>query len=359
MKGIFAKIYAWLLLVCMLAGLGVVAAFAWSDVRDLIPSVVGAAAAFFLAPAFHEWGHVIFATANSLQTVYCKFFCFRFYRKDGKCRFGFANPFAPDETQVLPMGSEDMKQRAYAYAVGGLAVEGVFLLVLITACVVCWCLGVAAYIAVAMLPYTAYHFLLNLMPVEYPSGKTDALVASGLKKGAPAEETMLNIMRIHGELQAGKTYAEMDESWYFSAPQLAEDEPLYVAILDARYCYYLEKEEYEKAFDCLKRIRSAGEYLSEQEILTLERNLAYLCLVGGNDEVLKTAVKNSEEYWKSEDASIKRTLALYMQKCGETDRAQALIEQAKALLEKESIVGIRRHEELLLFRITKEDDKAV
>ena len=75
--------------------------------------------------------------------------------------------------------------------------------------------------------------------------------------------------------------------------------------------------------------------------------------------MLKTAVKNSEEYWKSEDASIKRTLALYMQKCGETDRAQALIEQAKALLEKESIVGIRRHEELLLFRITKEDDKAV
>ena len=359
MKGIFAKIYAWLLLVCMLAGLGTVAAFAWSNVPDLIQSVVGAAAAFVLAPAFHELGHVIFATANSLQTVYCKFFCFRFYRRDGKCRFGFTNPFAPDETQVLPMGSEDMKERAYAYAIGGLAVEGAFLLVLITACVVCWCLGATAYIAVAMLPYTAYHFLLNLLPVEYPSGKTDALVASGLKKDAPTEQTMLNIMRIHGELQAGKTYSEMEGSWYFSAPQLAEDEPLFVAILDARYCYYVEKEEYEKAFDCLKRIRVAGEYLSEQEILTLERNLAYLCLVGGNDEVLKAAVKNGEEYWQSDDASIKRTLALYMQKCGETDRAQALITQAKNLLEKESIVGLRRHEELLLSRITKEDEETV
>lgn len=335
----------------MLAGLGVVAAFAWSDVGNLIQSVVGAAAAFILAPAFHELGHVIFATANSLQTVYCKFFCVRYYRRDGKPRFGFANPFAPDETQVLPMGSEDMQKRAYAYAIGGLAVEGAFLFVLITACVVCWCLGATAYIAVAMLPYVAYHFLLNLLPVEYPSGKTDALVARGIVKGAPAEQTMLNVMRIHGELQAGKTYSEMEECWYFSAPQLAEDEPLYVAILDARYAYYVEKEEYEKAFDCLKRIRAAGEYLSEQEILSLERNLAYLCLVGGNDEVLKTAAKNSEEYWQSDDVAVKRTLALYMQKCGETERAQALIAQANVLLEKESILGLRRHEALLLSRI--------
>ncbi len=359
MKGIFAKIVAWLLLVCMLAGLGVVAAFAWSDVNYLIQSVVGAAVAFLLAPAFHELGHVIFATANSLQTVYCKFFCFRYARKDGKRRFGFANPFLPDETQVLPMGSEDMQSRAYAYAIGGLAVEGAFLLVLLTACMVCWCLGATAYIAVAMLPYAAYHFLLNLLPVEYPSGKTDALVARGIVKGEATEQTMLNVMRIHGELQVGKSFSEIEESWYFSAPQLAEDEPLYVAILDARYSYYVEKEEYEKAFDCLKRIRSAGEYLLEGEILSLERNLAYLCLVGGNDEVLKTAAKNSEEYWKSDDVAVKRTLALYMQKCGEIERAQALIAQARALLEKESILGLRRHEELLLSRITKEDEKAV
>jgi hypothetical protein len=337
----------------------VVAAFAWTDVGNLIQSVVGAAVAFFLAPAFHEIGHVIFATAHSMQTVYCKFFCFRYHRKAGKPRFGLTNPFAPDETQVLPMGSEDMQTRAYAYAIGGLAVEGAFLLVLITACAVCWCLGATAYIVVAMLPYAAYHFLLNLLPVEYPSGKTDALVARGIAKGEATEQTMLNLMRIHGELQAGKTFSEIEESWYFSAPQLAEDEPLYVAILDARYAYYVEKEEYEKAFDCLKRIRAAGEYLLEEEILSLERNLAYLCLIGGNDEVLKTAAKNGEAYWKSDDVAVKRTLALYMQKCGETERAQALIAQAEDLLEKESILGLHRHEALLLSRVTKEDEKAV
>jgi hypothetical protein len=351
MKGVIGKICAWVLLLLMLAGLSLLAVFAWSDTANLIQIVVGAATAFFLAPTFHELGHLIFATAHSMRTVYCKFFCFRFYEKEGKRRFGFANPFAPDETQVLPMGSEDMQKRAYGYAVGGLAVEGAFLLVLLTACVVCWCLGATAYIAVAMLPYTVYHFLLNLLPVEYPSGKTDAMVANGIVKGKPAEQTMLNLMRIHGELQAGKTYSEIEQSLYFSAPQLAEDEPLYVAILEARYAYYVEIEDYEKAFDCLNRIRAAGEYLSEQEILSLERNLAYICLLGGNDEVLRTAVKNSEEYWKSDDVAIKRTLALYMKKCGEEERAQALLVQANDLLLRESIVGLRRHEARLLARI--------
>ena len=85
--------------------------------------------------------------------------------------------------------------------------------------------------------------------------KTDALVARGLKRGEPAEMTMLNVMRIHGGLQEGKTFSQLPEEWYFSAPQLPVDEPMYVAILDARYSYYLEKEEYENAFDCLKRVK--------------------------------------------------------------------------------------------------------
>ncbi len=351
MKRIFTKIYAWALLFLLVAGLSVVVAFAWLRLDDLINAVVGVAAAFILAPTFHELGHYIFATANSLKVVYCKFFCFRYYEQAGKKRFGFANPFAADETQVLPIGSEDMFSRAYGYTIGGLVVGGALLAVVLVANVVCWCLGATAFSALGMLPYVAYHFFLNLLPAEYPSGKTDALVAKGLKEGEPTEATMLNVMRIHGGLQEGKRFAELEEAWYFSAPQLAEDEPLYAAILEARYAYFLEKEEYEKAFDCLKRIRSAGEYLSEREVLALERNLAYLCLLGGNDEVLKTAVKNAEEYWQSEDVAIKRTLALYMQKCGEAERAALLIEQAEALLQEEPILGIKKHEMLLLSRI--------
>ena len=351
MKKFWTKFYAWVLLIAAVAAICAVVAFAWTDLDNLIEAVVGGAASLLVAPCVHELGHVTFAYIRKLEIVYCKCFSFRYYVKDGKKRFGFASPFAPDETQVLPIGSENMEKRAYAYAIGGLVYSGVLFVVLLAASIVCWCFGAGAFFVYALLPYSAYLFLLNVLPAEYASGKTDALVARGIKKGEPVEQTMLNIMRIHGGLQEGKSFLEIPEEWYFSAPQIAEDEPLYVAILDARYSYYIEREEYEKAFDCLKRIKSAAEYLTDEEVLALERNLAYLCLVGGNDAVLKEAVKNDEEYWKSDLVSIKRTLALYMQKCGEPERAALLIEQAKALNEKERILGLKKHEEILLSRI--------
>ena len=353
MRGVLAKLYAWALLLATVAGICVVVAFAWASVDRLIASAVGLAASLVLAPLVHELGHVFFAKASGMKIVYCKCFCFRYARRQGRAHVGFALPFSADETQVLPCGSERMEKRALSYALGGLVFGGVLLLCVLTLCVLGWVLGLGVefYAFYAALPYVAYLFFLNAVPAVYASGKTDAAVVKGIRGADAVEQTMLNLMRIHGGLQSGKSYAEMPEEWYFSAPQIAEDEPLFVAILEARYSYYLEIEEPEKAFDCLKRIRAAGEYLTEREVLTLERNLAYLCLMGGNDGVLKEAVKNGGEYWQSDDPAIKRTLALYMQKCGEAERADLLIEQAKNLLKNEEIAGLKKHEEILLARI--------
>lgn len=352
MKGILSKIYAWSLLVITVAWLCVTVAFSVSDTDNLIEAVVGVAVSLIVTPIIHELGHAAFACANKMKIVYCKCFCFRFYVKNGKKRFGFANPLAADETQVLPVGEENMQKRAYRYAVGGLVCGGVWLFVLLAATVALICVQASsAYSVYALLPYAAYLFLINVVPTEYSSGRTDALVACGVKKGFAVEQTMLNLMRIHGGLAEGKSFAEMDEKYYFSAPQLPMDEPLYVAILDVRYSYYLEKENYESAFDCLKRIKAAIEYLTDDEVLSLERNLAYLCLVGGNDEVLKEAVKNREDFWASDDVAVKRTLALYMKECGEEERSALLIEQAKKLLEGATPQGLKKHEEILLSRI--------
>ena len=91
--------------------------------------------------------------------------------------------------------------------------------------------------------------------------------------------------------------------------------------------------------------------MTDEEVLTLECDLAYLCLLGGNDEVLKAAVKNGDDYWKSETVSVLRTLALYMNLCGETERSCALISQAKDLLKTLPTEGQKKHEQLLLSRI--------
>ena len=351
MRRIFTKVYAWVLLILLILRLLTFVWQAGAELDILIHLAVGLFTALVFVPAFHELGHVLFAKINGMQVVYCKCFCLRVYRKDGKTRAGLANPFTPDETQVLPKGSADMKRRAYAYAMGGLIASALILLALVIILLLSWVKGVDMYTLYPWLCYASYLFLLNVLPVEYSTGKTDALIARGILDSAPTEQTMLNVMRIQGELQSGKRYAEVDEEWYFSAPQLSVEEPLYVAILESRYAYYLEKEDNEKAFNCLKRIKEAGEYLSEEEILRLEKNLAYICLLGENDEVLKKAVKANEEYWKSDDVSMKRTLALYMSKCGEKECAELLISQARKLLESYEIDGLRKHEELLLSRI--------
>ncbi len=318
---------------------------------NLIMAVVGIALSIVVAPMVHELGHVAFAKAGRMEIAYCKFFVFRLYREGEKLCFGFTNPLTPEETQVLPKGSEDMQKRAYAYTVGGLVFSGALLALLLGGSILVWCLGGSGYAICSWLPYVAYMFLLNVAPFEYPSGKTDALVAWGIKNQAPVEQTMLNLMRIHGGLQEGKSYGEIEEEFYFSAPQIPVDEPLYVSILDARYCYYLEKKDVEKAYDCLKRIREAGEYLTKEEIFALERNLAYICLLKGSDAVLKRAVHNDEKAWQANDVTIKRILAVYMCGCGDDERTAALVGQAETLLPTVYPLGLRKHEEILLSRV--------
>ena len=94
------------------------------------------------------------------------------------------------------------------------------------------------YILWGILPYTGYLFLLNVLPLEYPNGKTDIGVYVGIKKGEAAEKNMLSAMEIQGQLAEGKSFSEIDEMLYMDVPQLCEDEPMFAVMLDLRYRYY-------------------------------------------------------------------------------------------------------------------------
>ena len=198
------------------------------------------------------------------------------------------------------------------------------------------------------LPYCAYLLLLNAVPLEYPSGKTDALVYIGLKRGAPAEQNMLSAMEIHGGLYEGKTFAQMEEALYFSAPQLCEDEPLFAVMLDLRYRYYLEKEELEKAADCLNRLAQSQAYLTEQEVEKLAAELVYMHSLNGDKVRADECGKLCEEYLRSERVAAKRVLAAYCKAFGGEDRVEPLKEQAYALLEQEDCKGLAVWERNLL-----------
>ncbi len=351
MKRKLTVLYASVLFLVLLGGIIAVFLFSYNDTEKLVKATVGFLLSFLLAPVCHEIGHAAFARLAKMKIVYLKCFCFRYRKEKGKGKLTLCSTFDADETQALPCSSENMKKRALLYSVGGLLTEGVFCVVIAVAAILCLVFGAPNFLLFAMLPYAVYLFLLNAVPLEYPSGKTDMRILLGIKKGEPAERTMLAVMEAQGDLYAGKSFAELDEKTLFSLPQLAEDGPLYAAVLDIKYRYFLEKEEYEKAQDCLQRLLSSEEYLTDGYYQTLKIELVYFSLLLGKDEPLKKMQETDEAFLRSDDYRAKRILALYAMLVGKTDEAEELIRQAKEALKGELTLGVKKFEEILLARI--------
>ena len=355
MKKTLTTIYAILNTVCLLAGCVLVFWLAWkAGTTQTIKVLCALTLSFVFAPIFHELGHVAFALGTGMEYVYFKAFCFRFIRKDGKLKFSFASPFAADETQVIPKRGGNMQKRAAKYALGGLIVEGSVFFVLLVTAILTTVFVKPTFILWGMIPYFAYLFFLNILPLEYASGKTDTLVYRGIKKGDDAEKNMLAAMEIQGQLYEGKSFAEIPEMYYFDLPQLCEDEPLYAVMLDLRYRYYLEKEDYDRAADCLNRLAQAQAYLPDEEVMKIAAELTYMHALNKDFERLQQTSGVCKEYLASESATAKRVLAAYSYAIDKKEAVSALKTQAEKYLAKERIKGLAKFERTLLSRIAEE-----
>ena len=354
MKKGFTVVYSATLLLCSIAGMALAFYFGLqASVWQGVMAIVGVLLGSMLAPIAHELGHVFFAVKNGMKPVFLKCFCFCYQRMDGRKRISLVSPFLPDETRALPKFGGDMKKRAVWYTLGGLIFSGIFVaLIAIFATVWTAFLG-DAYLLLGMLPYSAYLFLLNAVPLVYPSGKTDARVYLGLKKGYGEERVFLSAMEIQGKLAEGNSFSEIDERLYFDLPQLPEDEPLFAVICDLRYRFYLEKNELEKAADCLNRWAGAEPYLSTYEQEKLLAELLYMHALNGDFESAEACGKGCKAFLKSSEVLAKRALAAYSLAFGELDAAEILVRQAYEALEKEEIEGVKKAERILISRIEK------
>ena len=355
MRRRLATIYAVFCTLLLVAGFLLVFYFAFEDGNlATAKCLIGLALGFILSPIVHELGHACFGRIAKMDCVYVKCFCFKIYLKNGRRYFGFVSPFAADQTQIMPKIGGDMKKRATLYTAGGLIFGGAFLALLLVSSILTSAFAKLSYIPLGMLPYAAYLFFLNLPPLEYASGKTDGLILKGIQRGYDAERCMLSVMEIHGQLAEGKSFAEIDERYYFDLPQLCEEEPLYAAVLDLRYRYYLEKEEMDKAADCLNRLALNEEYLPFEELEKVAAELVYMHALSGD---LDSAEKNyavCQAFLKGECVVAKRILAAYAKACKKEDAFAVLLQQAFEALPKERIAGVRKFEEILLLRMKSE-----
>ena len=314
---------------------------------------IGLIAGLLIAPVVHEFGHLVFAWTNGMKCVYCKMFCFAFGRKGKKMKFRFVSPFAPDETQVVPMTGKNMSKRAFRYTVGGMVFSGLLWLTLIAlACVFTFGSAEVQYLFWGISVYVGYLFLLNVIPLEYAGGKTDALVAHGIMKGLDAERVMISAMSVQGEAYAGKRYGEIAESLYFDVPVLAEDEPLFVLITQLRYRYFIDVEDYDNASLQLNRLAQLQPYLTDMEFQQVCAELVFFHSLKGDKDGAEACGKYCQEFLRRDTATAKRVLATFISSFGEKEQALILKESGLRLLADERIVGERLWEEKLLSKIT-------
>ena len=352
MKKKGAMIYAIGLLLLMLIGSIATFVFAWkTGTDDCVKAIVGFLCGVVIAPIVHELGHVVLAKLNAMEIVFVKCFCLQWLRKNGKLRFSFASPFADDQTQVIPKKGGDIQKRFVFYSLGGLITEGVFFLAVTVVAVIFTCVWQTDFFFWGLVPYSAYLFLLNVLPLEYASGKTDALVYKNIRKKADVESAMLTAMEIQGRLYAGETFSQIDEKLYNAFPVLCEDEPTFALILDLKYRRALDEHNLEKAAEYINRLASIQEYLPTEKVQMVAGELVYLHSLNGNQENAQECSKYCEEYLKSEEVAAKRALAAYCQAFGKSEAVAPLLEQAKTLLGKERIRGLAKSEEKLLSRI--------
>jgi len=355
-RSLLAKIYATALIALYFAGglfLVCLSAFS-SDWEELLFVIEGLAVSLIAAPIIHEVGHIVFASRAKMQTVYSKFFCVKVERRGGRYAFSLANPLKTDETQAVPTCGGEMKKRLEKYTLGGLIFEGAYLLIVLVGAILLSAFGIYSGKLWGMVPYTAYHFLLNVAPFEYPTGKADGLIYHELKKNEPSARLMASVMDLQGRIYAGERYSEIEET-AFDFPVVAEDDPAFVSALELKYRRALEKEDFETAGKILLRASSCEDYLSEETAQKIASEMVYLYTLLGEREQANECAKRCVEYLKSEQVSAKRILATVAYCDGRLEECSVIKNQAKALLEKEEKVGDRLFEEKMLSTLKDEE----
>jgi hypothetical protein len=310
---------------------------------------IGLFLALLLVTPVHELGHLVFAAMAKMKTVYMKFFCFSIQKQGGRYALKLVSPFSSDETQVLPTTGDNMKKRALCYAIGGLAFSFALIIIIVVTAVV-----LKSNVAWGTFPYAGYIFLLNALPFEYPSGKTDALVCLGIIRDEPSEKAMVLALDIQGRVYKEKRYAELSKE-LFDFPVLREDDPLFVVCWDLKYRFALDLDDVALAVDCIKRLSQAEEYMHESERERLACELTYLHALNGDLVKANECCKYCEDFLRSETPTAKRVLATVAMQSGEKVSAEILVESGLRLLEQVEIYGERKFEEELLRRIKFDD----
>ncbi len=180
------------------------------------------------------------------------------------CSMGVKAPkiriFKSSSVEVYPKGAKCLKLRFLLTAGAGLFFDALIIALGLIAILVpsvppILCIG---------LPYALYSFIVNVVPFEYRSGKTDGLVIWEAIKNDPSSRVMFRILKIQGLVSGGMLLREIDESLLLDVPQLPEDDLNFIILTQLRYEYYLAKGDDSTAYKYFLRYKDLIQYLPDE-----------------------------------------------------------------------------------------------
>lgn len=173
----------------------------------------------------HELGHMLFGVICGIKAV---------------PQFKL---FGSSSCKLIPKTDKKLRARIFFTAIGGLVVN----LLTVALSVLAITLPFMPLWLSVLAPSSLYLFLLNDMPVEFASGKTDGLICNEVLNNTDSAKVMLAVLTVQAQILKGKPIAEIDEKLLFGVPQIREDDAAFIALTELRYEYCAVLGETEKA----------------------------------------------------------------------------------------------------------------
>ncbi len=172
---------------------------------------------FPLAAQLHELGHKLFGLFVKMDVKLGKFAL-----------------FSPSSCTVMPKSSKNIRRSFIVTACGGLVVNFLFA----AAGIALMCCANEATIGLFVAPSSLYLLIINAVPTGSGESATDMRMIIDAAKNTEEWQVLERVLTIQGRLYEGTPIEDIEEDFFFSVPQIAEDEPAFIMLVSLRADYY-------------------------------------------------------------------------------------------------------------------------
>ncbi len=330
-------------------------------INVMLKFLVGAIVAGLVNTFVHELGHLIAGKKNGFVFSAITVWFFKWYKQKDKVKFSFV--MMGEEagyTEMIPTSTENLEKRFLSISRGGY-VASLIMTILSLSIFFIPNLSVWLFCILGMfLPVSVYFFTSTLLPASSYGVRNDGAVVYGIKHNDDIAKVSVSILKIQAEMYQGKTPSQVDESLYFDLPQLPEDDLNFIMLLNARYLYYLDKNDYKNAKKVTDRLVGLLDDIPKDFRAPIMVDALYnACTFDYNEELADNITEDYEKYLNAVNNAtcVRAKLAYLLYVKHETDAFDIFYKKGLKEADRCQIKGLGAFERKLFDKIKTDYEK--